>query len=108
MLHRVSQIKTHCGPEAKKILVGNMSDEEKEREVTIKKGRLLANELGIEFIETSAKNNTNVEKAFEILVGSILKENVNEVAEEKPPTKTETIKLSDKPVTTAKDGWCYC
>ncbi|XP_015748116.1 PREDICTED: ras-related protein Rab-3C-like isoform X2 [Acropora digitifera] len=37
----VSQIKTYSGPEAKKILVGNMTDEEKEREVTIKKGSIL-------------------------------------------------------------------
>lgn len=101
MLHRVSQIKTYSGPEAKKILVGNMTDEEKEREVTIKKGQQLADKLGIEFIETSVKNNSNVEKVFEILVGSILKAKT-------PPTKPETIKLFDKSVSTAKDSWCYC
>ncbi|XP_015748110.1 PREDICTED: ras-related protein Rab-3-like isoform X1 [Acropora digitifera] len=97
----VSQIKTYSGPEAKKILVGNMTDEEKEREVTIKKGQQLADKLGIEFIETSVKNNSNVEKVFEILVGSILKAKT-------PPTKPETTKLFDKSVSTAKDSWCYC
>ncbi|XP_029189395.2 ras-related protein Rab-3-like [Acropora millepora] len=97
----VSQIKAYSGPEAKKILVGNMTDEEKEREVTIKKGQQLADKLGIEFIETSVKNNSNVEKVFEILVGSILKAKT-------PPTKPETTKLFDKSVSTAKDSWCYC
>jgi len=97
----VSQIKTYSGPEAKKILVGNMTDEEKEREVTIKKGQQLADKLGIEFIETSVKNNSNVEKVFEILVGSIFKAKT-------PPTKPETTKLFDKSVSTAKDSWCYC
>lgn len=97
----VSQIKAYSGPEVKKILVGNVTDEEKEREVTIKKGQQLADKLGIEFIETSVKNNSNVEKVFEILVGSILKAKI-------PPTKPETTKLFDKSVSTAKDSWCYC
>ena len=85
-----------------------MNDEEKEREVTIKKGQQLADKLGIEFIETSVKNNSNVEKVFEILVGSILKANGNEVTEETPTTKKETTKLFDKSGSTAKDGLCYC
>ena len=112
MLHRVSQIESNSGPEAKRVLVGNMSDKEKERKVTLERGQQLADELGAEFIEISVKDNSNVEKVFELLVDSILKEKADEVpaAEEKPPatTETDTIKLSDKPVTAAKDGCCYC
>ncbi|KAK2569629.1 Ras-related protein Rab-3A [Acropora cervicornis] len=108
----VSQIEGNSGPEAKKILVGNMSDKEKERKVTRERGQQLADQLGAEFIEISVKDNSNVEKVFQLLVESILKEKADEVpaAEEKPPatTETDTIKLSDKPVTAAKDGCCNC
>ena len=89
-----------------------MSDKEKERKVTRERGQQLADKLGAEFIEISVKDNSNVEKVFQILVESILKEKADEVpaAEEKPPatTETDTIKLSDKPVTAAKDGFCNC
>ena len=68
--------------------------------------------MRVEFIEASAKDNSNVEKIFQTLVESILKEKADEVpvAEEKPPatTETDTIKLFDKSVTAAKDGCCYC
>lgn len=118
----VSLIESHSGPEAKRILVGNMSDKEKERKVTRERGQELADQLGAEFIETSAKDNSNVEKVFQLLVESILKGKAAEIpaaevpaaevpaAEEKPPAtkETDTIKLSDKPVSEAKDGCCNC
>ena len=89
-----------------------MSDKEKERKVTRERGQQLADKLGAEFIEISVKDNSNVEMVFQILVESILKEKADEVpvAEDKPPATTETdaIKLSDKPVSAAKDGCCNC
>lgn len=45
------------------MLVGNKSDRE-EREVSKQEGHVLARELGCEFVEASAKNSVNVEKAF--------------------------------------------
>lgn len=46
------------------ILVGNKCDKYSGREVSIKDGELLAQYLGCEFVETSAKNDINVAKAF--------------------------------------------
>ena len=46
------------------MLVGNKCDRVTEREVSIQEGSSLARELGCEFIEASAKNCVNVEKAF--------------------------------------------
>ncbi|KAH8656730.1 ras small monomeric GTPase [Ilyonectria robusta] len=46
------------------MLVGNKSDRAAEREVSTQEGHALAHELGCEFVETSAKNYINVEKAF--------------------------------------------
>jgi len=46
------------------MLVGNKSDKLHEREVSPQEGQALARELGCEFVEASAKNCVNVEKAF--------------------------------------------
>ena len=47
-----------------KILVGNKSDLEEQRKVPTIKGKQLADEYGIPFLETSAKKNENIEKLF--------------------------------------------
>ena len=46
------------------MLVGNKADRVREREVSTQEGHALARELGCEFVEASAKNCINVEKAF--------------------------------------------
>ncbi|KAJ8060091.1 hypothetical protein OCU04_011701 [Sclerotinia nivalis] len=46
------------------MLVGNKCDRVTEREVSTQEGHALARELGCEFVEASAKNCVNVEKAF--------------------------------------------
>jgi Ras-related protein Rab-8A len=47
-----------------KVLIGNKSDWTDKRAVTEEEGRELAEELGVKFIETSAKINEGVEEAF--------------------------------------------
>ena len=42
------------------ILVGNKSDMEDERVISYERGKQLADSLGLEFFETSAKENVNV------------------------------------------------
>ena len=46
------------------MLVGNKCDKVTEREVSTQEGSSLARELGCDFIEASAKNCVNVERAF--------------------------------------------
>lgn len=50
------------------MLVGNKSDIVAKREISVEEGWALAKELGCDFVETSAKNSTNVEKAFYDLI----------------------------------------
>ena len=50
-----------------KLLVGNKSDLEANRQVKAEEGKTLADSLGIKFLETSAKDAVNVEKAFTTL-----------------------------------------
>lgn len=52
------------GGQAPVMLVGNKSDRVTERDVSTQEGSALAKELGCEFVEASAKNCINVERAF--------------------------------------------
>ena len=54
-----------------KILIGNKSDQETKREVTYKEGEEMASKYGILFLEASAKENLNIDKAFMLLVEEI-------------------------------------
>lgn len=56
-----------------KILIGNKCDWEEKRAVSTEQGQKLADELGIPFLEVSAKNNINVDKAFYSLASEIKK-----------------------------------
>jgi Ras homolog enriched in brain len=57
------------------MIVGNKNDVDakKSRKVTAEEGQSLGKELGCGWIETSARNNTNVAKAFEMMIAEIEK-----------------------------------
>ena len=55
-----------------KVLVGNKSDKI-DRAVSYQEGQSLAEEFGIEFFETSAKEQKNIDKVFDYLSKEILK-----------------------------------
>jgi GTPase SAR1 family protein len=59
-----ANIEQHASEGVNKILIGNKSDWTDKRAVTEEQGRELAEELGIRFMETSAKVNEGVEEAF--------------------------------------------
>lgn len=55
------------------IIIGNKIDKEEKRMVSKEEGEELAEQYGVEYIETSAKSDENVDKAFEILAIEIIK-----------------------------------
>jgi Ras-related protein Rab-8A len=59
-----TNIEQHASDGVNKILIGNKSDWTDKKAVTKEQGRELADELGIKFMETSAKENQGVEEAF--------------------------------------------
>jgi Ras-related protein Rab-1A len=65
------EIDRYASENVNKLLVGNKSDLVAKRAVTFEQGQEFANSLGIEFVETSAKNSTNVEKAFMVMSSQI-------------------------------------
>ena len=64
-------IKGKHGESVPMILVGNKLDLENNRQVSTEEAKKLAESWGIEYIETSVKNNINCNEAFEKLVVQI-------------------------------------
>uniref|UniRef100_A0A7S1GR15 Uncharacterized protein n=1 Tax=Cyclophora tenuis TaxID=216820 RepID=A0A7S1GR15_CYCTE len=57
-----------------KLLVGNKSDRVADKVVTEEKAKEFADELGIAFLETSAKSAKNVEEAFLTMAGELIRQ----------------------------------
>ena len=53
-------------------MVGNKCDMEDERVISFERGKHLADSLGLEFFETSAKDNINVRVSLHIRVAILL------------------------------------
>jgi Ras-related protein Rab-1A len=64
-----------------KLLIGNKKDKENERKVATEEGRVLAEQLGMEFMETSAKCDVNIDDAFQRLSNSIAERKFSGVAQ---------------------------
>uniref|UniRef100_A0A7N0USM0 Uncharacterized protein n=1 Tax=Kalanchoe fedtschenkoi TaxID=63787 RepID=A0A7N0USM0_KALFE len=60
----LSEIDRYATQNVNKLLVGNKSDLTENRVISFETGQALADEVGIPFMETSAKDSTNVEQAF--------------------------------------------
>lgn len=103
----VTQIKTYSWDNAQVILVGNKSDMEDERVVSTDRGKQLAEQLGLEFFETSAKENINVKDVFERLV-DIICDKMSESLDSDPSTvnANKGTRLTDNPM--PQNNNCQC
>jgi len=100
----VKSIEQHASKTAYRILIGNKSDLVDKRQITTEKGRELANEFGIQFFETSAKDATSVDEAFLTLARDILKR-YGELQEEMT-TPREVVPIGTPADTTKSSGCC--
>mmetsp|Transcript_5113 Transcript_5113/g.9622 ORF Transcript_5113/g.9622 Transcript_5113/m.9622 type:complete len:151 (-) Transcript_5113:314-766(-) len=67
----LQEIDRYAAEEVNTLLVGNKSDLTTKRVVTYEAAKEYAETVGMEFLETSAKNSTNVEKAFMVMASQI-------------------------------------
>ena len=72
-----ANVEQHATEGVNKILIGNKCDWEEKRAVSFEQGQALAAELGIPFLEVSAKTNKNIEEAFYSLAADIKKKIVD-------------------------------
>ncbi|WOG86713.1 hypothetical protein DCAR_0205931 [Daucus carota subsp. sativus] len=67
----LQELDTHSETTVARMLIGNKSDLDNIRDVSVEEGVKLAEEQGLFFMETSALDATNVQKAFEIVIREI-------------------------------------
>lgn len=104
----VTQIKTYSWDNAQVILVGNKSDIERDRVISYDRGKQLADQLGLEFFETSAKENINVKNVFERLVDIICDKMSDGLdADQSMGNVTRGTKLTDNPTPNNQNN-CQC
>lgn len=94
------EIDRYAAENVNKLLVGNKSDLTAKRVVSTEQGKELADSLGIEFLETSAKTSTNVEQAF-LTMASQIKARMKT----QPTSDKTSVKLNSTTVK-SKDGCC--
>lgn len=94
-----TQIRTYSWDNAQVVLVGNKCDLEDQRVVSTERGRQLANQMGLEFFETSAKENLSVKEVFDHLV-DIICEKMSETLNADPSTlgpPAQNVQLAEVP-----------
>ncbi|KAK2585387.1 hypothetical protein KPH14_010062 [Odynerus spinipes] len=108
----VTQIKTYSWDNAQVILVGNKCDMEDERVISFERGKQLADQLGVQFFETSAKENIQVKAVFEQLV-DIICDKMSESLDNDPTLMAGSAgqakgqRLTDQPTNPANTN-CNC
>ena len=88
------EIEKNANKNVYKLLIGNKCDLEDKRKVTYQEGKDFAESNGMKFIETSAKDNTKVQEAFELLTSEIMKSAVNKDKGMEKKDNTKQIRLS--------------
>ena len=102
------EIEKNANKNVFKLLIGNKSDLEPQRQVQFDEGKAFAESNGMKFIETSAKTDQKVKEAFETLTKEIIKDNLNR---NKPLSDDEKHKIKLNSNTTdinkkKKEGGC--
>lgn len=93
----LSQTMGYTGP-SPIMLVGNKCDRVTEREVSTQEGQALAKQLNCEFVEASAKNCVNVEKAFYDVVRQLRRQRASAPA--RHSTKSSHTEPAPRPART--------
>ena len=100
------EIEKHASDNVLKILIGNKNDLENDRVISVEEGQNFANRNGMQFIETSAKMDTNVSEAFQTLGKLMLEFNSNKKPLEPKKSENKTLTASSGKDLNAKKKCC--
>ncbi|KMZ73101.1 Ras-related protein RIC1 [Zostera marina] len=92
----LTEIDRYASDTVNKLLVGNKCDLTDSRVVSYEAGKALADEIGIAFLETSAKDATNVEEAF--IKMSIEIKNRMSTLPPQDSSRPSTVQMRGRPV----------
>ncbi|KAF4546635.1 Rab GTPAse [Lasiodiplodia theobromae] len=102
-----SNVEQHATEGVNKILIGNKCDWEEKRAVSTEQGQALADELGIPFLEVSAKSNINVDKAFYSLAADIKKRIIDTARSDPAPGQGSSgVNVNDSGANAGMGGKC--
>ena len=85
-----------------KILIGNKCDLESMRQVSRQQGEQLAREYGMKFLETSARDSTNVQEAFITLATDV----VDRLVRDGNPEQSNQMAVQVSTDRSSKGGCC--
>ena len=105
----VNDLKTAGDPKITIIIIGNKSDLADKRQITKEEGEEKAKSFGCAFLETSAFNGENIDKAFDIMVKEIYEKFSSDTGGDEQiesDTKVEDIKLERDKVDINKKEKC--
>eukprot|EP00744_Colponema_vietnamica_P024292 GILI01035426.1.p1 GENE.GILI01035426.1~~GILI01035426.1.p1 ORF type:complete len:228 (+),score=54.63 GILI01035426.1:45-728(+) len=119
----LSEVQKHAAPEIVTLLIGNKCDLRESREVTVEEAAQFAQTHSISYLETSALDATNVDRAFQLCIEEIFKrvpdasgasddddgagEGKSAVAKI-PAAKADTVDISKPEGDAAAKGGCKC
>ncbi|KAL9681895.1 hypothetical protein QQ045_013684 [Rhodiola kirilowii] len=92
----INEIDRYANDSVCKLLVGNKCDLVESKVVDTQMGQALADELGIPFLETSAKDAINVEQAFLTMASAIKDKHGSQPSVTKRPN--ETVQMKGQPI----------
>ncbi|KAE9451585.1 hypothetical protein C3L33_16510, partial [Rhododendron williamsianum] len=99
----LNEIDRYANGSVNKLLVGNKCDLSANRVVSYDTAKAFADEIGIPFMETSAKNATNVEQAFMAMSADIKDRMASQPAMNAKPS---TVQIRGQPVGQKSSGCC--
>lgn len=88
-------------------MVGNKCDLTESRQVTTEDANDIAESLGVQYFETSAKDNINIKQTFDALVDEI-SEKMAESIEKNPNFKSKGTRLRDSTTESTSSSGCGC
>lgn len=67
----MNSIYKHSDPSIAKVLIGNKLDLEQDRVVSTSEAKKLASDHGMEYFETSARDNINIQEVLQFIMGKV-------------------------------------
>jgi len=102
----LSEIDRYANENVNKLLVGNKSDLTSKKVVDYATAKAFADEIGIPFMETSAKNATNVEQAFVTMANEIKTRMASQPQAASGASRGATIRPGEGRPVNAKSSCC--
>lgn len=99
------EIDKYASSGVNKLLVGNKSDLTAKRQVTFEEAKEFADSMNMEFIETSAKQSSNVDRAFTTIATQI-KQRMATAPMQKGGAARDSTTVTDLNATKADQGGC--